>query len=315
MGILADYIRRGWNQADQATIAEGAQGLLGEAGWEQMGPFQPGSQGAMQQETRGYGPMIGGSGLLGGEGMMDPTNRAKFAVGLMGLPGMQNQGVGMLNQQMGGNEAMQRMMMQQQMQEQAMLDQGPTFQDTSKLRGEFNKLSAPFIDQTASYNRILNSATDPTPAGDLALIFNYMKVLDPGSTVREGEAASVQESGSVPEQVRGLYNQVVEGTRLTDSQRADFVDRAGRLYQGAQELAKQRVARYSQLAGGYGMQPGRVVTDYGVQIPQQQQAPPTGQIDRPQQMSAPGVPFEFPESPSGWATYDQDGNIVVYEVQ
>lgn len=304
------WLQRRYLEQDRATLNQELPGLLGEQGFEQMGPFQQGSQGGLMQEQRGYGPMLGGSGLLGGEGMMDPTNRAKFAVGLMGLPGMRDQGVNLLGNQYQGDEAMQRMMAQNQMTQ----AQGPTFGDTANLRKEFNKLSAPFIDQTASYNRILNSAKDPSPAGDLALIFNYMKVLDPASTVREGEFAQANQTGSVPEQVRGMYNQVVEGTRLTEAQRADFVDRAGKLYQGSQEQAKQRVQRYSDLAQSYEMQPGRVVNDFGVQIPQQQQASPTGQVDRPQIMADVGIPFEWPGSPTGWATYDKDGNIVVYEV-
>ena len=100
--------------------------------------------------------------------------------------------------------------------------------------------------QRSAYGRIQASAEDASAAGDLALIFNYMKILDPGSTVREGEFANAQNSGSVPTRIRGLYNQVMEGTRLTDAQRADFVNRAGRLFNKAVEEQSERNSRFRQ---------------------------------------------------------------------
>jgi len=61
------------------------------------------------------------------------------------------------------------------------------------------------------------------PAGDLAVVFNFMKTLDPGSTVREGEFANAQNSAGVPEILRAKFNQIMEGTRLSPAQRKDFL--------------------------------------------------------------------------------------------
>jgi hypothetical protein len=67
----------------------------------------------------------------------------------------------------------------------------------NKLRDDFLKGSKVFVDTKDAYTRIQDSASDPSAAGDLALIFNYMKMLDPGSTVREGEFATAQDSAGV----------------------------------------------------------------------------------------------------------------------
>jgi hypothetical protein len=96
----------------------------------------------------------------------------------------------------------------------------------------------------------------------LALIFNFMKVLDPGSVVREGEFATAQNAGGIDERVRSLYNQVVEGTRLTEAQRADFVDRAGRLYGGAQEQYQSIANQYTEFARQAGLDPQLVIPDF-----------------------------------------------------
>lgn len=114
------------------------------------------------------------------------------------------------------------------------------FSNASKLRGEITKATKDFRTIEGAYSRVQASATDPSAAGDLALIFNYMKVLDPGSTVREGEFATAQNAGGVDSKVAGLYNQVMNGKRLTDAQRGDFVTRAGKLFEGQKSLADKR---------------------------------------------------------------------------
>jgi hypothetical protein len=120
-----------------------------------------------------------------------------------------------------------------------------------------------FADVSFAYSRVVRSADNPSPAGDLALIFNFMKVLDPGSVVREGEFATAQNAGGIDERVRSLYNQVIEGTRLTEAQRADFVDRAGRLYGGAQEQYQSIADQYTEFARQAGLDPNLVIPDFG----------------------------------------------------
>ena len=122
-----------------------------------------------------------------------------------------------------------------------------------------------FADVSFAFSRVVRSADDPSPAGDLALIFNFMKVLDPGSVVREGEFATAQNAGGIDERIRSLYNQVVDGTRLTETQRADFVDRAARLYQGAEEQYKGIATQYSTYATEAGLDPTRVIPDFSFQ--------------------------------------------------
>ena len=151
---------------------------------------------------------------------------------------------------------------------QQMMKGGISQADMNKMvvdaRKEFTGLAPvkDFADVSFAYSRVVRSADNPSPAGDLALIFNFMKVLDPGSVVREGEFATAQNAGGIDERVRSLYNQVVEGTRLTEAQRADFVDRAGRLYGGAQEQYQSIADQYSDFAKQAGLDPSLVIPDF-----------------------------------------------------
>jgi hypothetical protein len=133
------------------------------------------------------------------------------------------------------------------------------FGNEDKLRDEFNKGSGDFLKVRDAFGRIKASAKDPSPAGDLALIFNYMKVLDPGSTVREGEFATAQNSASIPDRIKAKYNQVMRGERLALAQRADFVDRAESLYTQQEKFYKGHEQRYRDLAINYQLNPDRVV--------------------------------------------------------
>ena len=119
-----------------------------------------------------------------------------------------------------------------------------------------------FADQTAAYGRIISSVADPSPAGDLSLIFNYMKVLDPGSVVREGEFATAQNAGSIDDRTRGLYNRIVSGERLSEAQRADFADRATRLYSGAEQQYRDIADQYGGFAQAAGLPVEQVIPDY-----------------------------------------------------
>ncbi len=136
------------------------------------------------------------------------------------------------------------------------------FTQTAKLRDEFRNLSKDYIQVRDSYGRIQESAKNPSAAGDLALIFNYMKMLDPGSTVREGEFATAQNSAGIPDRIRAAYNKVIEGERLADNTRNDFTSRAGALYKRQLATHKKNTAQYSALAKRYGVDPQNVTTDF-----------------------------------------------------
>lgn len=133
----------------------------------------------------------------------------------------------------------------------------------SDLRKEFTGLPTvkDFQSQSTAFGRVVASAKDPSAAGDLALIFNYMKVLDPGSTVREGEFATAQNASGIPGRVASLYNNILRGERLNPEQRNDFVDRARRLYISAASSYENIRSDYTDIAKSYEFDVERTVPD------------------------------------------------------
>ncbi len=122
------------------------------------------------------------------------------------------------------------------------------FTHAATLRKEYDDLSKSFNTVRDSYNRIIVSAKDPSPAGDLSLIFNYMKILDPGSVVRESEFATAENAAGVPEQIRRNYNKVLSGEKLGPDQRKDFVSKSGDLYKSQLKIQNDIKKRFENIA-------------------------------------------------------------------
>ena len=149
------------------------------------------------------------------------------------------------------------------------------FEEETKLRKEFTASAKDFVKVRDAWSRIQASAKSPSAAGDLALIFNYMKVLDPGSTVREGEFATAAASAGIPDRIRAQYNKIVKGERLAPPQRADFVNRGYKLYQAQADQYQGLEDRYRTVSKDYGLNPDRVVYPMGGNVTEYIKDPPT----------------------------------------
>ena len=134
------------------------------------------------------------------------------------------------------------------------------FDQESKLRKEFRGGTVPkdFGKVRDSFDRITATSGSPSPAGDLALIFNYMKLLDPGSVVREGEFATAQNAAGVDERIRGQFNRILSGERLTGTQRKDFIQKAGELFNAQAKNYNNEVNYYRGLAEEYDVNQDRI---------------------------------------------------------
>lgn len=119
-----------------------------------------------------------------------------------------------------------------------------------------------FSEVSFAYGRIASAIQGgPTAAGDLSLIFNFMKMLDPGSVVRESEFSAAASAGSYGERIKALVGSIEEGTLLSAAQRADFVARATGLYNSAQDQYDKVANQYRDFAVQAGLDPNLVVPD------------------------------------------------------
>lgn len=134
-----------------------------------------------------------------------------------------------------------------------------------KMRKEYNDQTKPYQEVKSAYGRVLSS--EDTAVGDLSLIFGYMKMLDPGSVVREGEFATAQNAAGVPERIMNIYNKVATGQRLSPSQRDSFKGQAKGLYGSALEGEKTVRTGLERISKGYGLNTNNIFYSATEQAP------------------------------------------------
>jgi hypothetical protein len=264
--------------------------------------------------------------------MMDPENRARYATGLMALPGMQGAGASMLSNQMGSMDsqsgALRRMMIEKQMADQ--LRVGPyagekEYQSTvNPIAAAYEKAIAPKrevltrLNNTADIIRQRGGFDKMTGADDMVMMRNFIKMTVPNEAVMSDDQRAAQMAANGYPGMASAFLNMVKGEGSLDTE--------GRatLYQTMQSLGQSAMPDYQSIRQQYGGRAQRGSIDPrdfmqpAMGMPggfAQPSAPMEGEVERTQTMAPPGVPFPFEESPTGYATYDEDGNIIVYEVQ
>jgi len=148
-----------------------------------------------------------------------------------------------------------------------------------EMEGKFRK---EYSDQTKGYQEVKSAfgriqASEDNAVGDLSLIFGYMKMLDPGSVVREGEFATAQNAAGVPERIQNIYNKVASGERLSSSQRQSFKGQAGKLYETAKKQENTVRTGIDRIANGYGLNTANIFYEATETSPGEVVAPKSAQ--------------------------------------
>ena len=124
------------------------------------------------------------------------------------------------------------------------------FDNALKLRSDFRAepIYKGFEETKAAKLQIDQAAKMATPAGDLAAATKIMKILDPGSVVRESELGMAMAATGVEDRVRNYAQMVIDGTKLTPNQRKDFTELSSKLYNASAEQFNQKRGEYAGIA-------------------------------------------------------------------
>jgi hypothetical protein len=152
------------------------------------------------------------------------------------------------------------------------------FDNETKLRTEFQ--GSPeykaFGEMKSAYGQVLEGLKKANAIGDLAAATKIMKLLDPGSVVRESELALAMQAGGLLDRVSNYATNIMQGTKLSPDQRREFSSLANSLFSVSLDAFNEKRGQYSNLAKEYGLDTNRVI---GAQpsIPglQKQQETPT----------------------------------------
>lgn len=169
-------------------------------------------------------------------------------------------------------------------------DNNRLFDRANTLRDEFVRLTPDFRTVQTSFNNIEAAARSNTGAGDMSMLYSFVKLLDPTSVVRESEFAMAAASGSLGERMQGAVQRIMNGERLPDSLRNSFLTEARNLYTNNRRNYDRIAEQYRGIAERAGVPVDQVIPDFA--LPREEPAPPA----TPTPAAAPSEP---PPRPPG----------------
>lgn len=111
----------------------------------------------------------------------------------------------------------------------------------------------------SAHSQITAAIKQNSPAGDLAAATKIMKILDPGSVVRESELGMAMAATGLMDRVQNFANMIATGQKLTPSQRKDFQSLADRLYTESAGMYNAKRNEYAGFARDYKLDEQRIV--------------------------------------------------------
>ena len=128
------------------------------------------------------------------------------------------------------------------------------FENEMKLSGAFKQepIYKDFNDMKSAYGQVVSSLAQGTPIGDVAGATKVMKLLDPGSVVRESELGIAMAAAGRMDRLQNYFNNLMTGQKLTPTQRDDFQRLSNELYAAAGQAYNQKRGEYEQFGKTYG---------------------------------------------------------------
>lgn len=135
------------------------------------------------------------------------------------------------------------------------------FENERALRNDFQGLPEfkAFQEMRSAHSAVADSLKQGTPIGDVAAATKIMKLLDPGSVVRESELGIAMAATGLLDRVRSYANNIITGQRLTAAQKVQFEKLANELFGSAVTTFNEKRKQYADLATEYGFDPNRIV--------------------------------------------------------
>ena len=140
------------------------------------------------------------------------------------------------------------------------------FKNERDLRNDFSGLptTKAFNEVRSAYDQIQTSLQKQSPAGDLAAATKFMKILDPGSVVRESELGMAMAATGALDRLENYLKMTMAGTKLTPKQRADFGELSQQLYDAAEARYNDSAKEYREIASDYSLNPDRIAVPAAV---------------------------------------------------
>ena len=137
-------------------------------------------------------------------------------------------------------------------------DPEKTFAQEEKIRKEWQGRSKMYGELQGTFNTLQASANSANGPGDIALITGFMKMLDPGSVVRETEFATARDTAGLFTQLQNRLEKAQNGQLLSPQQRKEYVALSQKYLDSAKKKADQEKKDLGIVVKNYRLNPENV---------------------------------------------------------
>ncbi len=124
-----------------------------------------------------------------------------------------------------------------------------------KLQNDFRAATKASFARAQAYESMVEAAANPSPKGDLTMVYSFVKALDPESVVREGEISLLNANRSVPDSIKGYAQRLATGQSLLPKEREDLINQARTLTQTDYKRSRNDIQAYRENASRLGVDP------------------------------------------------------------
>ena len=127
------------------------------------------------------------------------------------------------------------------------------FENTTDLKKQFGgePIYKEFAGMQTAHSQVTSAIKQGTPIGDTAAATKIMKLLDPGSVVRETELGMAMAATGKLDRLKNYMDLYISGKKLTDSQRVEFQSLADQLYNAAATAYNDKRGEYERIGQGF----------------------------------------------------------------
>ena len=140
------------------------------------------------------------------------------------------------------------------------IDPAKAFEQEEKIRREFQARTKVYSELGTTFSNLQASAQAKTGPGDIALITGFMKMLDPGSVVRETEFATARDTAGLFDRLSNQAQKLQSGQifALDSKQRQEYVSLAKQYLDAAQKKAADDKKALGVVVKNYRLNPDNV---------------------------------------------------------
>jgi hypothetical protein len=109
-----------------------------------------------------------------------------------------------------------------------------------------------YNDMQSAFGQVVSSLSQGTPIGDVAGATKVMKLLDPGSVVRESELGIAMAASGRMDRLQNYFTNMMSGQKLTPTQRDDFKALSNELYAAAGDTYNKKRQEFQGFGQAYG---------------------------------------------------------------